>query len=66
MNIEFKKTKLTWWDGVVSATIVIFIVFKLCGILTWSWLIVLIPVWYVIAQWCFVVLLLALAVHLNE
>lgn len=47
--------------GVLSILLVAFIVLKLCGVITWSWLWVLSPLWIPIA----LVLVILLIVGVN-
>lgn len=42
---------------------IVFIVLKLCGVISWSWLWVLSPIWIV---WLIVILIVIIAVIINS
>lgn len=46
--------------GVLGVLLIVFVVLKLCGLINWSWPIVLIPLW--VSLGCFVIGLLVLFV----
>ena len=43
--MESKKTASSGGIGFVGVLQIVFIVLKLCGVITWSWLWVLSPLW---------------------
>lgn len=43
--MESKKTASSGGLGLVGVLQIVFIVLKLCGLITWSWLWVLSPLW---------------------
>ena len=51
--------------GVLSILLVAFIVLKLCGVITWSWLWVLAPLWIPIAFVLVILLILGIMVYIN-
>ena len=51
--------------GVLSLLLVAFIVMKLCGVITWSWLLVLAPLWIPIALILVILLIVGIMVWLN-
>ena len=51
--------------GVLSILLVAFIVLKLCGVITWSWLWVLAPLWIPIAFVLVILLILGIMVYVN-
>lgn len=51
--------------GVLSILLVAFIVLKLCGVITWSWLWVLSPLWIPIALILVILLIVGIIVWLN-
>lgn len=46
--------------GTLGVLLIVFVVLKLCGLINWSWPIVLIPLW--VSLGCFVISLLVLLV----
>ena len=51
--------------GVLSILLVAFIVLKLCGVITWSWLWVLSPLWIPIALVLAILLIVGIMVYAN-
>lgn len=51
--------------GVLSILLVAFIVLKLCGVITWSWLWVLAPLWIPIALVLVILLIVGIMVYAN-
>ena len=51
--------------GVLSILLVAFIVLKLCGVITWSWWLVLLPLWAPIALVLIILLILGIMVYVN-
>ena len=51
--------------GVLSILLVAFIVLKLCGVITWSWLWVLSPLWVPIALVLVILLIVGIMVYVN-
>ena len=51
--------------GVLSILLVAFIVLKLCGVITWSWLWVLAPLWMPIALVLVILLIVGIIVCVN-
>lgn len=51
--------------GVLSILLVAFIVLKLCGVITWSWLWVLSPLWIPIALVLVILLIVGVMVYAN-
>lgn len=51
--------------GVLSILLVAFIVLKLCGVITWSWLWVLAPLWMPIALVLVILLIVGVMVYAN-
>ncbi len=51
--------------GVLSILLVAFIVLKLCGVITWSWLWVLSPLWIPIALVLVILLIVGIIVGVN-
>lgn len=51
--------------GVLSMLLVAFIVLKLCGVITWSWLWVLAPLWISIALVLVILLIVGIMVYVN-
>ena len=51
--------------GVLSILLVAFIVLKLCGVITWSWLWVLSPLWIPIALVLVILLIVGVMVYVN-
>ena len=51
--------------GVLSILLVAFIVLKLCGVITWSWLWVLAPLWMPIALILVILLIVGIIVGVN-
>ena len=51
--------------GVLSILLVAFIVLKLCGVITWSWLWVLSPLWIPIALVLVILLIVVIIVSVN-
>ena len=51
--------------GVLSLLLVAFIVLKLCGVITWSWLWVLSPLWIPIALVLVILLIVGIMVYIN-
>lgn len=51
--------------GVLSLLLVAFIVLKLCGVITWSWLWVLSPLWIPIALVLVILLIVGVMVYAN-
>lgn len=51
--------------GVLSILLVAFIVLKLCGVITWSWLWVLSPLWIPIALVLVILLIVGIMVYAN-
>ena len=51
--------------GVLSMLLVAFIVLKLCGVITWSWLWVLAPLWISIAFVLVILLIVGIMVYVN-
>ena len=51
--------------GVLSILLVAFIVLKLCGVITWSWLWVLAPLWMPIALILIILLIVGIIVYVN-
>lgn len=51
--------------GVLSILLVAFIVLKLCGVITWSWLWVLSPLWIPIALVLVTLLIVGIMVYAN-
>lgn len=51
--------------GVLSMLLVAFIVLKLCGVITWSWLWVLAPLWISIAFVLVILLIVGIMVYIN-
>ena len=51
--------------GVLSILLVAFIVLKLCGVITWSWWLVLLPLWVPIALVLVILLILGIMVYVN-
>ena len=51
--------------GVLSILLVAFIVLKLCGVITWSWLWVLSPLWIPIALVLVILLIVGIMVYVN-
>lgn len=51
--------------GVLSILLVAFIVLKLCGVITWSWLWVLSPLWIPIALVLVILLIVGIIVYAN-
>lgn len=51
--------------GVLSILLVAFIVLKLCGVITWSWLWVLAPLWMPIALVLVILLIVGIMVYAN-
>ena len=51
--------------GVLSILLVAFIVLKLCGVITWSWLWVLSPLWIPIALILVILLIVGIIVGVN-
>lgn len=51
--------------GVLSILLVAFIVLKLCGVITWSWLWVLAPLWIPIALILVILLIVGIMVYVN-
>lgn len=51
--------------GVLSILLVAFIVLKLCGVITWSWLWVLSPLWIPIALVLIILLIVGVMVYAN-
>ena len=51
--------------GVLSLLLVAFIVLKLCGVITWSWLWVLSPLWVPIALVLVILLIVGIMVYVN-
>ena len=51
--------------GVLSLLLVAFIVMKLCGVITWSWWLVLSPLWAPIALILVILLIVGIIVWLN-
>lgn len=51
--------------GVLSILLVAFIVLKLCGVITWSWLWVLSPLWIPIVLFLVILLIVGVIVWKN-
>ena len=51
--------------GVLSLLLVAFIVLKLCGVITWSWWLVLSPLWAPIIIGLILLLIMGIVVYLN-
>ena len=51
--------------SVLSILLVAFIVLKLCGVITWSWLWVLSPLWIPIALVLVILLIVGIMVYIN-
>lgn len=51
--------------GVLSILLAAFIVLKLCGVITWSWLWVLSPLWIPIALVLVILLIVGIIVGVN-
>lgn len=51
--------------GVLSILLVAFIVLKLCGVIAWSWLWVLSPLWIPIALVLVILLIVGIIVGVN-
>lgn len=62
---ENNKTTVNGGVGFTGLLTTAFIVLKLCGVITWSWLWVLSPIW-ISAALCVVVLLVTLVVLLFK
>lgn len=56
---ENNKTTVNGGTGFTGLLTIVFIFLKLCGVITWSWLWVLSPIW-ISAALCVVVLLVVL------
>ena len=50
--------KITITPGFLSCLAIVFIILKLCGVITWSWLWVLAPLWIPISVALLIVLIL--------
>lgn len=57
--MEENKTTVNGGVGFTGLLTIVFITLKLCGVITWSWLWVLSPIW-INAALCVVVLLVTL------
>lgn len=57
--MEENKTTVNGGVGFTGLLTIVFIALKLCGVITWSWLWVLSPIW-INAALCVVVLLVTL------
>lgn len=62
---ENNKTTVNGGVGFTGLLTIVFIALKLCGVITWSWLWVLSPIW-INAALCVVVLLVTLVVLLFK
>ena len=51
--------------GILDVLLIIFIVLKLLGVITWSWIVVLIPLW-IILGFTTLVILIYLTVYLYD
>ena len=68
MNNE--KITIDWnIDGILSILLILFIILKVTGVISWSWGIVLIPLWIllgIIGVACFLTIVVAIIVAIRK
>lgn len=57
---NYNKNSTSGGVGTLGVLLIVFVVLKLCGLINWSWPIVLIPLW--VSLGCFMIGLLVLLV----
>lgn len=60
--MESKKTTSSGGIGFVGVLQIVFIVLKLCGVITWSWLWVLSPLWISLGLGVLILITIALLI----
>ena len=66
MNTNNKSNSTSGGIGTVGALTLIFIVLKLVGVINWSWLLVLSPIWIVIGLYVLVVIVAVILAKRNN
>jgi len=56
--MDEKKSKVTVNFNLPGLLLIAFIILKLCGVIQWSWLWVLAPLWIPLAIWLVVVVII--------
>jgi len=56
--MDEKKSKVTVNFNLSGLLLIAFIILKLCGVIQWSWLWVLAPLWIPLAIWLVVVVII--------
>lgn len=52
--------------GFAGLLTIVFVILKLCGVIKWSWLWVLAPLWVSFAFWLFIFLVVIIILLINE
>lgn len=52
--------------GLLDVLLIIFIVLKLCGVITWPWVVVLIPLWIILGIVVIMLIVAAVCVSLAK
>ena len=64
------KITINWnIDGILLILLILFIIFKVTGVISWSWGIVLIPLWIllgIIGVACFLAIVIAIIVAIRK
>ena len=65
-----QKITINWnIGGILSILLIIFIVLKVAGVISWSWAIVLLPLWIllgIIGIACFLAIVIAIIVSIRK
>lgn len=68
MNNE--KITINWnIDGILLILLILFIVLKITGVISWSWVIVLLPLWIllgIVGLACFLAIVIAIIIKIRK